>query len=160
MYLLMQMGSKPGYYNPLPLGITPSSVFQYLGIHIQFAHPKFQNLQICPMLNYLLWTFRTKPFSFHKLLLLVLRFQLIPKSRNFVAANLLMFPCWVVSAKWCPPHFQHFTGCFIFTCSISFESSCLEHFLMDRLDECPIIDPLSFPLQISPIMLLPPFADK
>ena len=43
MYLLMPIGSKPGYYNPLPLGITPSSVFQYIGIHIQFANPKFQN---------------------------------------------------------------------------------------------------------------------
>ena len=39
----MQMGLKPGCYIPLPLGITPSSVFQYIGIHIQFAHPKFQN---------------------------------------------------------------------------------------------------------------------
>ena len=48
------------------------------------------------MFNYLLWTFRTKPFGFRKLLLLVLSFRLIPKSRNFVAANLLMFPCWEV----------------------------------------------------------------
>ena len=82
MYLLMQMGSKLGCYIPLPLGITQSSVFQYLGIHIQFTHPKF------------------------------------PK--------------------------------FHWPCSISFESSCLEHFLMDRLDECPIIDPLFFPLWIAP----------
>ena len=42
MYLLMQMGSKLGCYIRLPLGITPSSVFQYIKTHIQFAHPKFQ----------------------------------------------------------------------------------------------------------------------
>ena len=46
------------------------------------------------MFNYLLWTFRTKPFSFHKLLLLVLSFWIILKSRNLLVATLLMFLCW------------------------------------------------------------------
>ena len=43
---IMQTGSKPGCYNPLSLGITPSSVFQYIGIYIQYVYnctPKFQN---------------------------------------------------------------------------------------------------------------------
>ena len=43
MYLLMQMGSKPGCYIPLPLGITPSSVFHYIRIHIYNCTSKFQN---------------------------------------------------------------------------------------------------------------------
>ena len=69
--------------------------------------------------------------------------------------TLWMLPSWCslvgqFRRQWCPPLFQHFTSCFIFTGSISFESSCLERFLMDRLDECPIIDPLSFPLRIAP----------
>ena len=42
MYLLMQPETKPGYYNPLPLGITLSSMFQYIGIHIQFSHQNFK----------------------------------------------------------------------------------------------------------------------
>ena len=50
------------------------------------------------MFNYLLWTFRTKPLSFHELLPLILIFWLIPKSRNFVAAALFMFPHWEVLA--------------------------------------------------------------
>ena len=53
MYLLMQTGSKPGYYYPLPLGITPSSVFQYAGMHIPFAHQNFKILKICLTFNYL-----------------------------------------------------------------------------------------------------------
>ena len=96
MYLLMQMGSKRVHYNPLPLGITLPSVFQYIGIHIQFAHQNFKILQIYPMFNYLLWNFRTKPLGFLKLLLLVLSFRLIPKSRNLLATTVLMFPCWAV----------------------------------------------------------------
>ena len=42
----MQTGSKPGCDIPLPLGIKPSSVFQYIGIHIQYIYnctSKFQN---------------------------------------------------------------------------------------------------------------------
>ena len=89
----MQMGSKPGYHNPLPLGITPSSVFQY----IYNLHIKFQNF--CrSQVQLFTWTFRTKPLSFHKILLLVLSFWLIPKSRNFVAATLFMFPRWAIPA--------------------------------------------------------------
>ena len=52
--------------------------------------------------------------------------------------------------KWCPPHLQHLTDCFIFTCSISLESSCLDCFLSGRLDNCPITDLPSFPLLIAP----------
>ena len=94
MYPLMQMGQKPRNYNPLPLGITLSLVFQYIGIHIQFAHQNFKILQICPMFNYLLWTFGTKPLGFHELLLLFPSLWLIPKPRNFVSDALFMFPHW------------------------------------------------------------------
>ena len=47
---LMQPGSKMGLLQSLPLGITSSSVFQYIGIHIQ----NFKILHIYPMFNYLL----------------------------------------------------------------------------------------------------------
>ena len=67
-------------------------------IHMQFSHQIFKILQTYPMFNYLLWTFRTKPLSFHELLLLVLSFRIIAKSRNFVAATLFMFPHWEVLA--------------------------------------------------------------
>ena len=41
---IMQTGSKPGHYIPLPLGITPSSVFHYIyTIHIQL-HIKIPKL--------------------------------------------------------------------------------------------------------------------
>ena len=74
-------------------------------------------------------------------------------SRSLGTLRLFPSSCSLIGQsrrRWCSPHFQHFTGYLIFTCSISFESSCLEHFLMDRLDECPIIDPLSLPLRIAP----------
>ena len=96
MYLLMQMGSKLGHDNAHPLGMTPSLVIQYIGIHIQFVHPKFQKFSDLSHVQLFTWNFRTKPLGFHELLLLVLSFWLIPKSRNFVVANLLMFPCWAV----------------------------------------------------------------
>ena len=70
----------------LPLGITPSSVFQYIGIHIQFTHPKFQNFADLSHVQLFTWTFKTKPLGFHELLLLVLSFRLIPKSRNVSAS--------------------------------------------------------------------------
>ena len=35
---IMKMGSKSGFEIPIPLGITPSSVFQYIGIHIQYIY--------------------------------------------------------------------------------------------------------------------------
>ena len=98
MYPLMQTGKKWGHYNPLPIGITPSSVFQYIGIHIQFAHQNFKILQICPTLNYLLELSGPSPLSFHNFLLLPLNFWLIPKLRKFVATTLFMFPHWVVPA--------------------------------------------------------------
>ena len=50
----MQTGSKLRCYNPLPLGITLSSVFQYRGIHIQ----NFKILQTYPMFIYLLLNFQ------------------------------------------------------------------------------------------------------
>ena len=84
-----------GYYNPLPLRITLSSVFQYWGIHIQFIRPKF--LKFCRSVPCTIFTlnFQDQASRPHKLLLLFLSFQLISKSRNFVAATLFMFPRWV-----------------------------------------------------------------
>ena len=96
MYLLMQTRSKEGYYTPLPLGITPSLVFQYIGIHIQFTHPKFCRSVLRSIIYFELSG--PSPLGFYKLLLLVLSFRLIPKSRNFLAATLLMFSCWAVPA--------------------------------------------------------------
>ena len=77
----MQTGSKPGCYNPLHLGITPSSVFRYIGIHIPFAHQNFANLSHVQLFTL---TFRTKPLGFHELLLLVLSFRLIPSLGTFL----------------------------------------------------------------------------
>ena len=87
-------------------------------------------------------------------------FSAFSLSRSLGTLRLLPSSCSLIGQsqrKWCPLHFQHFTGCFIFSCPISFESSCLGHFLMDHLDECPIIDPLSLPLLIAPIRLFTSF---
>ena len=150
----MQTGSKPGCYIPLPLGITPSLVFQYIGIHIQYIYnctSKFQNF--CRSIPHSIIHFEhsgPSPSAFMNFSCWFSSFNL-PQSLGTL--RLLPSSCSLIGQsrrKWCPPHSQHFTGCFIFTCSISFESSCLDRFLTGRLDECPITDPPSFPLLIAP----------
>ena len=43
IYTSCKWGQNWGHYIPLPLGITPSSVFHYIyTIHIQFAHQNFK----------------------------------------------------------------------------------------------------------------------
>ena len=75
-------------------------------------------------------------------------FSAFSLSRCLVTLRLLPSSCSLIGQsrrKWCPTHSQHFTGCFIFTCSIYFESSCLDRFSTSRLD-----DPPSFPFPIAP----------
>ena len=99
MYLLMQKGSKPRcYIPPPPWNNTVLGVPILRNTYTIYTSKSSKILQIYPAFNYLLWTFRTKPLGFYKILLLVLSFRLIPKSRNFLAATLLMFPYWVVLA--------------------------------------------------------------
>ena len=139
----MQTGSTLGYYNPLPLGITSSSLFQYIyNLHIKFQN--FCRSVPCSIIYFELS--RPSPSASMSFSCWFLAFS---SSLNQGTLWLLPSLCSLVGKswhKWCPPHFQHFAGCFIFTHSISFESSCLECFLTYFLDKCPIIDPLSLPL--------------
>ena len=104
-------------------------MFQYIKTHIQFAHPKFQNFAYLSHVQLFTWTFRTKPFGFHELLLLVLSFRLIPKSRNFVFATLFMFPCWAVPTVMMSSVFPTFCWLLHLYLLNIFESSCLAAFL-------------------------------
>ena len=163
MYLLMKTGSKPGHYNPLPLGITPSLVFQYIGIPIQYIYNCTSKIsKFCTSVPRSIIHFeRSRPSPLASMNFSCW-FSALGLSQSLGALWLFPSLCSLIGQsrhKWCPPYFQHFAGCFIFSCSISFESSCLVHFLMDHLDECPIIDPLSFPLplRISPIRIFTSF---
>ena len=145
----MQTRSKPGCDIPLPLVITPSSVFHYLyTIHIQLhiKISKFCRSVPCSII-YIECSSPSPSMDFS------CWFSAFSSSRSLGTLRLLPSSCSLIRQsrrKWCPPHSQHFTGCFIFTCSISFESSCLDRFPTGHLDECPIADPPSFPLPIAP----------
>ena len=95
---IMQTGSKPGHYIPLPLGITLSSVFHYIHtIHIQFSlqnfkiadlfHVQSSTLNVHDQAARLPWTCPTGS-----------QLQLILKSRNFATISLFMFPRWEILA--------------------------------------------------------------
>ena len=143
----MQMGSKPRCYIPLPLGITPSSVFQYIyNLHIKIS-------KFCRSVPCLVIYFECSGPSPSTSQNFSCWFSALGLSQSLRTFWLLPSLCSLIGQyqhKWCPPHSQHFTSCFIFTCSISFEPSCLDHFLSGRLDECPIADLPSFPLLIAP----------
>ena len=98
LYTSCKWGQNRGCDIPLPLGITPSSVFHYIyTIHIQL-HIKIQNCRSIPRSIIYFERSRPKPLGFHGLFLLVLSFLLIPKSRNFAAIALIMFPHQTVPA--------------------------------------------------------------
>ena len=83
MYLLMQLGSEPGILQSSPPWNNTA-----LGVPIHrnaytICTSKFQNFADLSHVQLFTWTFRTKPLGFHDLLLLVISFLLIPKSRNF-----------------------------------------------------------------------------
>ena len=95
----MKTGSKLGCDIPLPLGITPSSVFQYIGIHIQYIYnctSKFQNFANLSHVQLFTLNVQNQAPPLPELLLLVLSSQLILKPRNFAAISLIMFHHWVV----------------------------------------------------------------
>ena len=137
-YTSCKRGQNRGCDIPLPLGITSSSVFHYIyTIHIQLHIKISKFCRFVPRSIIHCEHSGPSPLASMDFSCWFLAFSW---SRSL--GNLWLFPssCSLIGKswrKWCPPHLQYLTGCFIFTCSISFESSCLDRFLSGRLDNCP-----------------------
>ena len=94
----MQTGSKPGtLHSPPPWNNTVLGVPLHIYNTYTIAHQNFKIADLSYVQSFTL-NVKTKPLGFHGLVLLVLSFELIPKSRNFVAISLIMFPHWAVPA--------------------------------------------------------------